>query len=102
MSFKPRANHFYKHSRISNDKNSNKEIIKNNNQLNNEINKKSEINKKEISTNNNNNNIKYIYQKENPNKNINTNDNKIYNINVRTKRNIPSQTDFSLKTSKKF
>ena len=97
MSFKPRANHFYKHNRISNDKNSNKEIIKNNNQLNNEINKKSEINKKEISSNNNNNNIKYIYQKENPNKNINTNDNKIYNINVRTKRNIPSQTDFSLK-----
>ena len=98
MTFKPRLNHFYKHSRISNDKNNNnKEIIKTNqnNQINKEINKKTQIEKKEIPTNDN---IKYIYKKENSNKNTNENDNKAYNINVRPKRNyIPSQTDLSLK-----
>ena len=96
IEFKPRNNHFYKHRKIINDKDINKEIT-NRNQNNNENHKKNDNDKKDKIENIVNNNIKYIYQKDKPNINTNEINNKINTIKLKHKRNyISSNTDASL------
>ena len=93
IDFKPRNNHFYKHRKVINDKDINKEIITQN-KNNKETNKNIDNNKID---NTGNNNIKYIYQKDKPNINTNEIDNKIYTLKFKQKRNyISSQTEASL------
>ena len=93
IEFKPRNNHFYKHRKIINDKDINKDIITQN--KNSKDSKKKNNNNRIENTENNN--IKYIYQKDKPNINTNEIDNKIYTVKLKQKRNyISSQTDASL------
>ena len=95
MTFKPKTNHFYKYYRISDNKNSNREII-NNNQNIKENNRKNDNNNK--NENPANINLKYIYKKEKPNINLNEINNQKYTLNIKPKRNyITSQTESNLK-----
>ena len=95
MTFKPKTNHFYKYYRISDNKNSNREII-NNNQNIKENNRKNDNNNK--NENSSNINLKYIYKKEKPNINLNEINNQKYTLNIKPKRDyITSQTESNLK-----
>ena len=85
MTFKPKTNHFYKYYRISDNKNSNREIINNNQNI-------KENNRKNDNNNNKNENpaninLKYIYKKEKPNINLNEINNQKYTLNIKPKRN---------------
>ena len=93
MTFKPKANHFYKYYKISNEKNNNKEIINSNKNI--KVNNEKNDFKNE---NNVNNNLKYIYKKDKPNINTKEINNQKYTINIKQKKNYTSfQTESSLK-----
>ena len=95
MVYKPKYNNYYKNTKFSNDKNSNKDIMKNT------INKnesKMTIENNNKNQNLKNTNIKYIYRKDKPLISLKETDDKILTLNLKPKRNyIPSQTEISLK-----
>ena len=95
MDFKPKTNHFYKYYKISNDKNSNKEIINNNINIKENSQKNGTRNENPV-----NNNLRSIYKNEKLNSNQNENNIQKYTLNIKQKKNYTSfQTESSFKSN---
>ena len=97
MDFKPKTNHFYKYYKISNDKNSNKEIINNNINIKENSQKNGTRNENPV-----NNNLRSIYKNEKLNSNQNENNIQKYTLNIKQKKNYTSfQTELSKSKQKR-